>query len=83
MFNRYSSPPIVWPFPKAEPVVEIITDPLQLDRIKFMFAEYTLDEAIDFNMEPNKETIDFERNGSIYSLHYTNNKLQRVIISSI
>lgn len=59
---------------------EVITDPAQLERIKHMFATYSLDEALAWDVTPNKETIDFERNGSTYSLHYAYGKLQRVII---
>lgn len=59
---------------------ETIKDTVSLERIKFMFSRYTLDDSIGFGIEVGNAWVAFERNGSIYTLYYDNDKLKYVTI---
>ena len=73
MFNHYLPHTVLKP-------LETIQDTETLERIKDMFKSYSLDDALDFSIFPGSEWIAFERNGSIYTLCYFNNKLKYVTV---
>ena len=55
-------------------IPEYTTDSAQLERIKKMFKDHTLDDAISYEIGKN---VTFERNGSFHTLHYENDLLVR------
>ena len=60
-------------------IPEYTTDSAQLERIKKMFKDHTLDDAISYEIGKN---VTFERNGSFHTLHYENDLLVRAEITS-
>lgn len=59
---------------------ECIYDPAQLERIKEMFKNYTLDDALSYEIG---ESVTFERNGSLYTLYYENDLLDWAEITAL
>ena len=60
-------------------ISEYTTDSAQLERMKNMFKECTLDGAISYEIGKN---VTFERNGSFHTLHYENDLLVRAEITA-
>ena len=58
-------------------ISEYTTDSAQLERIKKMFKNYTLDDAVSYEIG---KSATFERNGSFHTLHYENDLLVRAEI---
>ena len=60
-------------------ISEYTADSAQLERIKKMFKDYTLDDAISNEIGRN---VTFERHGSFHTLHYENDLLVRAEITA-
>ena len=62
---------------------ETIDAPDKLENIKRLFAEYTLEDAVDWSDYPDDTYIVYNRNGSQYTLYYEDDKLAVVYIDSL
>ena len=60
-------------------ISEYTADSAQLERIKKMFKDHTLDDAISYEIGKN---VTFERNGSFHTLHYEKDLLVRAEITA-
>ena len=60
-------------------IPEYTTDSAQLERIKKMFKDCTLDDAVSYEVG---KSVTFERNGSLHALHYENDLLVRAEITA-
>lgn len=61
-------------------IPEYTTDPAELERMKNMFKDYTLDNAVSYEIGKN---VTFERNGLLHTLHYENDLLVRAEITAL
>lgn len=62
---------------------ETIDSPEMLENIKRLFANYTLDDAVDYSTDPEDNYVVYNRNGSQYTLYYENDKLSVVYIDPL
>lgn len=61
-------------------ISEYTTDSAQLERIKKMFKNYTLDDAVSYEVG---KSVTFEHNGSLHTLHYENDLLVRAEVTTL
>lgn len=61
-------------------IPEYTTDSAELGRMKNMFKDYTLDNAVSYEIGKN---VTFERNGLLHTLHYENDLLVRAEITAL
>ena len=61
-------------------ISECTTDPAQLERMKNIFKNHTLDDAVSYEIGKN---VTFERNGLLHTLHYENDLLVRAEITAL
>lgn len=62
---------------------ETINSPEMLENIKRLFANYTLDEAVDYCTDPKDNYVVYNRHGSQYTLYYYNDELAIVYIDPL